>query len=244
MQSNAWRSGLRLTWGRWALPHHTCVDNHLAFVEFLGPQATAIRSAHCLRLVALHLEHDPDIVDATDHGSGQNLQGRHAEMRAQNDYEVNMHSEAKIELLLTMMERHQAILDSILEHIRIDVPTAIDAITRHPRQTRQQPEMWRMRATSGTASIVNRVQQESMIRTILRNAQSCQRASSVVVLIPNRWSTIVDCGAGRRPHGKRYRENCATFRTVGGFDSTAWQTGQPMRQSQPKSYACRDCVAG
>ena len=29
-----------------------------------------------------------------------------------------------------MMERHQAILDSILEHIRIDVPTAIDAITR------------------------------------------------------------------------------------------------------------------
>ncbi len=61
---------------------------------------------------------------------GQNLQGRHAEMRAQNDYEVNMHSEAKIELLLTMMERHQAILDSILEHIRIDVPTAIDAITR------------------------------------------------------------------------------------------------------------------
>lgn len=43
---------------------------------------------------------------------GQNLQGRHAELRAQNDYEVNQKAEVEVEQILTQLE-HQA---RLLEH--------------------------------------------------------------------------------------------------------------------------------
>lgn len=45
---------------------------------------------------------------------GQNLQGKHAEARAEADFEVNMKAEQEIEAILTHLENQNEILDEIL----------------------------------------------------------------------------------------------------------------------------------
>lgn len=48
---------------------------------------------------------------------GQNLQSRHAETRAEADYEVNTKAEQEIEAILTHLENQNEVLDDILNKI-------------------------------------------------------------------------------------------------------------------------------
>lgn len=51
---------------------------------------------------------------------GQNLQGRHAEMRAENDYEVNVKAEQEIELILQHLEHQNQLLAALAQQIGVD----------------------------------------------------------------------------------------------------------------------------
>jgi uncharacterized membrane protein len=48
---------------------------------------------------------------------GQNLQGRHSELRAENDYEVNMKAEMEVETILTHLESQNNLMLEILRRI-------------------------------------------------------------------------------------------------------------------------------
>ncbi len=48
---------------------------------------------------------------------GQNLQGRHAELRAQHDYTVNTKAEKEVELILLHLARQQELILEILKKI-------------------------------------------------------------------------------------------------------------------------------
>ena len=48
---------------------------------------------------------------------GQNLQGRHAEARAEADFEVNTKAEREIEAILLHLERQNALILRILRHV-------------------------------------------------------------------------------------------------------------------------------
>jgi uncharacterized membrane protein len=48
---------------------------------------------------------------------GQNLQGRHTELRAQHDYETNVKSEKEIEAILLHLEKQDATMLEILRRI-------------------------------------------------------------------------------------------------------------------------------
>jgi len=48
---------------------------------------------------------------------GQNLQGRHAEIRAESDFEVNVKAEREIEAILLHLEQQKELLVKILHHI-------------------------------------------------------------------------------------------------------------------------------
>lgn len=48
---------------------------------------------------------------------GQNLQSRHAELRAENDFEINVKAETEIKEILLRLERHQALMEDILSKI-------------------------------------------------------------------------------------------------------------------------------
>lgn len=48
---------------------------------------------------------------------GQNLQSRHAETRAEADYEVNTKAEQEIEAIITHLENQNEVLDDILNKI-------------------------------------------------------------------------------------------------------------------------------
>lgn len=50
---------------------------------------------------------------------GQNLQGRHAELRAQSDYEVNVRAEHEIDAILQHLEYQNALLLKLLAHAGI-----------------------------------------------------------------------------------------------------------------------------
>ena len=45
---------------------------------------------------------------------GQNLQGRHSEKRAENDYEINVKAEQEVDVLLHQMEYQNALLEALL----------------------------------------------------------------------------------------------------------------------------------
>ncbi|HPS03578.1 MAG TPA: DUF1003 domain-containing protein [Candidatus Sumerlaeota bacterium] len=63
---------------------------------------------------------------------GQNAQGRHAELRAENDYQVNLKAEREIEVILQHLEYQNAILLTLVEKMGLrleeikqqEVPTA------------------------------------------------------------------------------------------------------------------------
>lgn len=48
---------------------------------------------------------------------GQNLQGRHAELLAESDYEVNVRAEEEIEHLVRRLDEQQALLEAILQKL-------------------------------------------------------------------------------------------------------------------------------
>ena len=48
---------------------------------------------------------------------GQNAQGRHAEMRAENDYQVNLTAEREIEVILLHLEYQNTILLALVEKL-------------------------------------------------------------------------------------------------------------------------------
>jgi len=48
---------------------------------------------------------------------GQNLQGRHAEIRAESDFEVNVKAEREIEAILLHLEQQKELLVKIMNHI-------------------------------------------------------------------------------------------------------------------------------
>jgi uncharacterized membrane protein len=48
---------------------------------------------------------------------GQNLQGRHAEKRAESDFEVNVKAEKEIETILLHLERQNDLMLKILDKL-------------------------------------------------------------------------------------------------------------------------------
>ncbi len=48
---------------------------------------------------------------------GQNLQGRHAEKRAESDFEVNVRAEKEIEVILMHLDQQNELLMKILENV-------------------------------------------------------------------------------------------------------------------------------
>lgn len=48
---------------------------------------------------------------------GQNLQGRHAELRAEYDFEINLKAEREIEAILERLEKQEELISKILEHL-------------------------------------------------------------------------------------------------------------------------------
>ena len=51
---------------------------------------------------------------------GQNLQGRHAEIRAKSDFEVNVKAEREIEAILLHLEQQNELILKILHHLEKD----------------------------------------------------------------------------------------------------------------------------
>lgn len=49
---------------------------------------------------------------------GQNLQGRHSETRAENDFEINLKAEREIEVILQHLENQNELILQILEELR------------------------------------------------------------------------------------------------------------------------------
>ena len=60
---------------------------------------------------------------------GQNLQSRHSDLRAQNDYEVNLKAEQEIELILTHLEYQNEILIKMVEKLGISESEADAELT-------------------------------------------------------------------------------------------------------------------
>ena len=53
---------------------------------------------------------------------GQNLQGRHSEIRAEADFEVNVKAEREIEAILTHLENQNELILRIVKHLDVDKP--------------------------------------------------------------------------------------------------------------------------
>jgi uncharacterized membrane protein len=49
---------------------------------------------------------------------GQNLQGRHAELRAENEYETDLKTEKQVEIILEKLERQEKLISKILEDVK------------------------------------------------------------------------------------------------------------------------------
>ena len=55
---------------------------------------------------------------------GQNLQGRHSELRAESDFEVNVKAEREIEAVLHHLEYQNALLIALVQHQGLQPPPA------------------------------------------------------------------------------------------------------------------------
>lgn len=62
---------------------------------------------------------------------GQNVQGRHAELRAQSDFEINVKAEEEIEVILHHLEFQNAILITMLEKLGVSREEALRTIREH-----------------------------------------------------------------------------------------------------------------
>ena len=56
---------------------------------------------------------------------GQNIQGRHSELRADNDLDVNVKAEAEIEVILQHLEYQNSLLIALVEKLGVSVEKAI-----------------------------------------------------------------------------------------------------------------------
>lgn len=56
---------------------------------------------------------------------GQNIQGAHAEARAEHDLDVNVKAEKEIEVILEHLEYQNALLIQMMERLKLDVKQAI-----------------------------------------------------------------------------------------------------------------------
>ncbi len=57
--------------------------------------------------------------------AGQNIRGRHAETRAENDLEVNIKAERETEVILRHLEYQNRILIAMLERLGVSVDEAL-----------------------------------------------------------------------------------------------------------------------
>lgn len=62
---------------------------------------------------------------------GQNLQGRHTELRAENDFEVNVRAEAEIQVILQHLEYQNAVLIAMLQKLGVSPDDAIASLKEH-----------------------------------------------------------------------------------------------------------------
>jgi uncharacterized membrane protein len=58
---------------------------------------------------------------------GQNVQGRHTEMRAENDFEINCKAEMEIEVVLMHLERQQEILMQLVKAQNVKLDEALSS---------------------------------------------------------------------------------------------------------------------
>jgi uncharacterized membrane protein len=56
---------------------------------------------------------------------GQNIQGRHSELRAESDLDVNMKAEAEIEIVLEHLEYQNALLIAMVEKLGVSIERPI-----------------------------------------------------------------------------------------------------------------------
>jgi uncharacterized membrane protein len=59
---------------------------------------------------------------------GQNVQGRHSELRAESDFQINIKAEQEVELVLHHLEYQNAILITMLEKLGISPEHAIETL--------------------------------------------------------------------------------------------------------------------
>ncbi len=62
---------------------------------------------------------------------GQNLQGRHAELRAESDYQVNLKAEVEVETILTHLEQQNQLMLEILRRIEGLEKRELELIQQH-----------------------------------------------------------------------------------------------------------------
>ena len=63
---------------------------------------------------------------------GQNIQGRHSELRGENDFEVNCKAEKEIEVILMHLERQQDLLTQIVKAQGLKLDEALNIPTYNP----------------------------------------------------------------------------------------------------------------
>ncbi len=61
---------------------------------------------------------------------GQNLQGQHAEARAEHDLEINIKAEQEIEVILHHLEHQNEILMTMLRNLGVDVHELMETLAR------------------------------------------------------------------------------------------------------------------
>jgi uncharacterized membrane protein len=61
---------------------------------------------------------------------GQNLQGQHAEARAEHDLEINIKAEQEIEVILHHLEHQNEILLTMLRNLGVDVHELMETLAR------------------------------------------------------------------------------------------------------------------
>jgi uncharacterized membrane protein len=65
---------------------------------------------------------------------GQNVQGRHSELRAEHDLEVNVKAEQEIEVILEHLEYQNAILIAMVEKLGLSLDHTLRVKALHPKE--------------------------------------------------------------------------------------------------------------
>jgi len=65
---------------------------------------------------------------------GQNVQGRHSEMRAEHDLAVNVKAEEEIEVILEHLEYQNAILIAMVEKLGVSLDETLHERVLHPKE--------------------------------------------------------------------------------------------------------------